>query len=281
MNSGMKSSLIIILCYIIFLHFVENSTSMKHTAFISNLAVSKFSKCTLFIIGENYDTENNKIGSNFESTVSQIALELGYSFIPLRTSGLSTATNQTEKTAFLRNSPNCKLVVAVLTTQSEAFLTTLERRFSPPYIPTLRKDKDFWIFLTRSTNLERLLLSNALPSRIKYKVGIGLEPGDQVLLKSVCFFCGVNGSPFIVEMHLTSSSFRLSQVFPDYVENLNGKLLTISTPSIRSFLDFDPRVAVNNAKRGTHYSIGENNVEPFCIFRSMETTFARVSHGDA
>ena len=115
----------------------------------------------------------------------------------------------------------------------------------------VRKDSDAWILITSHPNLlEPLLLSEALPGRTKYKLGISIAPtsGDLVV-KSVCFFCN-EGAPAIVNLPITDpTNFNY---FPDYVLNLNGKVLKVTCPAIKTGIELDPKnpFGINNAQRG-------------------------------
>ncbi len=101
----------------------------------------------------------------------------------------------------------------------------------------VRKDSDAWIWITPHPNLlEPLLLSQSLPGRTKYKLGLSIHSNGQLIIKSVCFFCN-EGDPTIVNLPVKDPSNY--NYFPDYVLNLNGKLLRLSCPAIKSRIEVE------------------------------------------
>lgn len=72
---------------------------------------------------------------------------------------------------------------------------------------------------------------------------------DQAVVKTVCYFCKEGGFPEILQFpsHFTPKF----EYFPDFVQNLNGKLLKVAIPYIRARVEADaPWTGVGNAKRG-------------------------------
>ncbi|XP_021953135.2 glutamate receptor ionotropic, delta-2 [Folsomia candida] len=127
------------------------------------------------------------------------------------------------------------------------FLEQIRTTFSPTYKPFITTHSDPWVWATPSPSLlDRLLLTDTLPGRTKYKLGLSSKPSGELYIKSVCYFCN-NGNPQLVEHSLAEPNHDF---FRDYFRNLNGKLLRISFPAIQWIIEIDPRVSVNNAKRG-------------------------------
>jgi hypothetical protein len=68
-------------------------------------------------------------------------------------------------------------------------------------------------------------------------------------VKTVCFFCNKAGQPQVLQF---PSEFNPKlNYFPDFVINLNGRILHVSCPYIRARIEADPPwTGVNNARRG-------------------------------
>jgi hypothetical protein len=97
-------------------------------------------------------------------------------------------------------------------------------------------------------------LSNILPARTKYKIGISIDANRQLIMKTVCFFCN-NGFPKIINLPLQNPT--MFNYFLNYVLNLNGKLLRITSPLMKSRIVFDISIkdGVNNGKSGMWLSL--------------------------
>ncbi|OXA46596.1 Glutamate receptor ionotropic, delta-2 [Folsomia candida] len=121
---------------------------------------------------------------------------------------------------------------------------------SPVYLPLVAKDVDPFVYVTLNPALlEPLLLSPALPAKTKYKLGLSFDKNrDELVIKSVCFFCDA-GHPVVLTLPLKSPA--TFDYFPNYVLNLQGHLLRVSFPAIRSRIEaLPPYEGVNNAQRG-------------------------------
>lgn len=113
----------------------------------------------------------------------------------------------------------------------------------------VKKESDFWIWITpQPPELETLLLSDFLPAKTKYKLGLTFTPSGDLILRSVCFYCD-EGLPRIIDF---SSERPLSfNFFPDFLLNMMGKTLRIAFPAIKSRIEAKaPYIGVNNAVRG-------------------------------
>ncbi|OXA46521.1 Glutamate receptor ionotropic, delta-2 [Folsomia candida] len=129
-------------------------------------------------------------------------------------------------------------------------LLILSRTISPVYLPLVAKDVDPFVYVTLNPALlEPLLLSRALPARTKYKLGLSLDKTrGELVIRSVCFFCDAGGP---VVLTLPAQSPATFDYFPDYVLNLEGHLLRIACPAIKSRIEaLPPYEEVNNAQRG-------------------------------
>jgi len=157
-----------------------------------------------------------------------------------------------------RRSGQCFVVILMINDVRPVFMTQIFRMITPVFIPITKKDEDYYIFITKPKNMNTLLLMNELPARIKYKLAVGLSPDnkDPLVIKTVCFFCD-NGSPRIIQF--SQDLHMMTNYFPDFVQNLNGKVLRVSVPSIQSRIEVDPPyVGVKNAKRGLWKNLFED-----------------------
>ncbi len=114
----------------------------------------------------------------------------------------------------------------------------------------VRTESDPWMWITsHPAQLDRLLLSPALPGRTKYKLGLSSDTNGDLVIKSVCFFCN-NGSPQVIQ-HLLYQNLSYN-FFPDYTLNLNGYVVRITIPAITAKIEANPPPydGLRNAKRG-------------------------------
>lgn len=163
---------------------------------------------------------------------------------------------------YRRKSDPCLMVILMVNDVRPLFIRQIYNLLTPVYIPITRKDEDFYIFKTDTKHHERLLQMQELPNRIKFKVAVGVEvTGDEksgeetILVKvhTVCFFCNPGGNPRLLELPVTSENLPVGNTnyFPDFVWNLNGKLLHVSFPYIRAKIEADPPwKGTWNARRG-------------------------------
>lgn len=88
--------------------------------------------------------------------------------------------------------------------------------------------------------------------QINYKVGVALDQSGNLVIRSVCFFCD-NGNPTFLTYSNVRDPFTFTY-FPDFTENLNGKIITLSVPRIVSLIEQDPDIngGIRNIKRGRH-----------------------------
>jgi hypothetical protein len=149
---------------------------------------------------------------------------------------------------------------------------------SPSHLPILRTDSDSWIWITpHPSQLEPLLLSRYLPAKTKYKLGLSLNL-ESLVIKTVCFFCN-EGNPTVLTLPLKDPS--TFDYYPDYVLNLNGKLLKMTMPAVISRLQAHKGngsyAGVNNFKRGTWKAL----IEEWFMVKLNYTYNAFVSWGKA
>jgi len=149
-----------------------------------------------------------------------------------------------------KRSDQCVVSIMMIEDLRPKFMSNIYNVLTPVYIPITRKDLDYYVFVTKPDLMESLMLMNELPARIKFKIAVGENTKqNQLVVKSMCFFCGQNGSPVPLNYPL---EFRQDwNYFPDMVRKLNGKLLRISSAYIRGRIEVDPPwEGINNARRG-------------------------------
>ncbi|CAL8111617.1 unnamed protein product [Orchesella dallaii] len=150
-------------------------------------------------------------------------------------------------------SDQCSIVVLMINDLRPQFIKQIQLTISPVYVPITRKDEDFYIFKTDRKNHKKLLLMQEYPNRIKFKMAVGYEPAQKsVVARTVCFFCEPGGNPRLVDIPLpgTPQSEEV-EYFPDFVWDLNGKVLHVTMPNFYARVEADPPwKGINNAKRG-------------------------------
>jgi hypothetical protein len=164
-----------------------------------------------------------------------------------------------------RRSDQCVVSIMMISDIRSQFITQIYNLLTPVYIPITRKDMDYFVLVTRPHLMNRLMLMRELPARIKYKIAVGEVSSSNLIVRTVCFFCGDGGSPEILEY---PSQFKTEiDYFPDMVQNLNGKTLHVSCPYIRSRIEADrPWEGVGNARRG----LWKNLFEEFLTVRMRQ-----------
>lgn len=165
---------------------------------------------------------------------------------------------------YRRKSDPCLIVILMVNDIRPEFVKQIYNMLTPVYIPITRKDEDFYIFKTDPDLHQSLLLMQELPNRIKFKIAVGsLDKGDYsksekvaavaVKIRTVCFFCNPGGNPRLLDLPVTAQNLPRDDTdyFPDFVSNLNGKLLHVSLPYIRAKIEADPPwQGTSNARRG-------------------------------
>ncbi|OXA53986.1 Glutamate receptor 2 [Folsomia candida] len=145
----------------------------------------------------------------------------------------------------MRMSPICKLAVISMGDSPDGvdkFLREIKNQ-----------NTDYWIWISSNlVELDQLLLSPVFPDQINYKVGVALDQSGNLVIRSVCFFCD-NGNPTFLTYSNVRDPFTFTY-FPDFTENLNGKIITLSVPRIVSLIEQDPDIngGIRNIKRGRH-----------------------------
>lgn len=155
----------------------------------------------------------------------------------------------------------CLIVVFMVDDIRPGFMKQIYNMLTPVYIPITRKDEDFYIFKTDSNLHKDLLHMRELPHRIKFKIAVGTRPkqesesegSTELKISTVCFFCNPGGNPRLIELPVTEKNLPRAGIdyFPDFVWDLNGKVLYVAIPYIRAKIEADyPYEGLSNGRRG-------------------------------
>jgi len=161
-------------------------------------------------------------------------------------------------TNHFRHSGQCFIVIiTVISGLNRKFLKNTKEFLSPVYIPLVRQNECYFLFITKPHLIEKLLLSHEYPRKIKFKLALAYSTHNKSLqIKAHCFFCNhrtyydSSSNSIVTFENITNSSRFRNYYFPDFTRDLNGHLLNVSVPLIPSRLEFNVSVSVNNAVRG-------------------------------
>ncbi|CAL8111654.1 unnamed protein product [Orchesella dallaii] len=223
--------------------------------FIIKLVAKSFSNCSLIVVQDKYDN-----GQNVSSIIS--ALQQNVYVIKFNHSETGNTNNTTIEADSIdfsnkisntrKRSSFCSLAILYLSDVNPNVIHQIQNVIAPTFTPIIRKDEDHFIFITPPKYHAKLLLMRELPNRVKFKLAIGrLDNGDNAIT-SINFFGGDMGSPCIT--HFPSENIQEDfDYFPDFLWNLNGKLLKISLTQTRALAEAylpAPGDGVNNGRRG-------------------------------
>ncbi len=144
----------------------------------------------------------------------------------------------------------CSLAVSVISTFNKSIQTWFLETLLPRYGPLLRKDEDYFIFITDSELVsETVLLSNELGGKIRFKLGLTEKQGN-VIFKMVKLFGGANGSAKLVTIQeVNYSSITKENIFSDLTNQFNGKSFRFTVPKV------DFRLEIRMDSSGKYYIV--------------------------
>ena len=108
----------------------------------------------------------------------------------------------------------------------------------------VKKDEDYFIFITNEESFSHILLHPRISEGIKYKLCI---PSSlmQPIAFTACLYCN-SGMSTVIPVNIADSSF--DEIFPDLLNNFHGKTMRISVPM------FSPRLTEIQKINGTWQS---------------------------
>lgn len=128
------------------------------------------------------------------------------------------------------------LVISILSEGSKYLKNFADILFSKFDAPT-KRDSDYYIILTETTNFETVISSEIL-TLMKYKVVIPIDK-DMTIDKCYtrCFYCASGGKPEVVKIQIKNAGAlgNLSDIFPDFTLNGNGYAMRTSSPVMYKF----------------------------------------------
>ncbi|CAL8121007.1 unnamed protein product [Orchesella dallaii] len=147
--------------------------------------------------------------------------------------GQAPIYNLTEKREIRQRTSYCKIAMFFLNNPKQdknvtnIFSETFLELLSFTKMPILKRDKDYFMFVSDTAQLYKSFLSSETWRQIKYKIGFILET---LQIISSCIFCEYSNSN-IVELSLaakTASVPELAYLYPDYTRDFKGYPLRVS-----------------------------------------------------
>lgn len=144
----------------------------------------------------------------------------------------------------------CSLAISYFSVFNTVIQTWFVKTLLPRYGPILRKDEDYFIFISDSELVsEKFLLSNNFGGKIRYKLGLTQSPNN-IVFKMVELFGGAHDSPKLVTSpQVNVSLFTKESVFGDLTNQVNGKSFRFSVPKV----DFRLEIRMNS--NGKYYIV--------------------------
>lgn len=242
------------------------SSYLDDSFIISLVSQEKFGKCSLLLFqdkfdnGESVDRILSNSASGFGAMKSAYSIKYGSQALPV--------PFPMNVSSYQRTNKRCFIVVFITNDLQPGFMKQVFNMLTPVFLPLTRKDEDFYIFKTNPIHHQDILSMNELASRIKFKIAVGtwtsendntehLKLSTNLIVSTVCFFCN-GGNPKLIQLPVTQSNLPLMGLnyFPDFVLDLNGKILYLSIAYTQVKIEVDyPYEGLLNAKRGSWKSL--------------------------
>jgi len=187
---------------------------------------SHFQNCTLFIFTGDKKVDNNQFLSFNTDGVFFSSLLLGN---PLknRTSLTTSANNTTmlaHKMDLHQHRDKCTAAFIFKTKfSSHSAMKTYE--IFKDLESYIKKDEDYFVFITNPQSIHEVLLNENISSGIKYKLCIPSIP-QQNIAYSTCVYCDSGISNVL---RITLARKTLQHIYPDFLNDFHGKALRVST----------------------------------------------------
>lgn len=237
----------------------QQSTIAEDNFIISLASQDQFDECSLFLFQDKFD--NRESVARILSSVGEFSgkVKTAYS---IKHSFLQPPVRFPVRVSDYRRRGNpCLIVIFMINDVRSEFVKQIHDTLTPVFIPIMRKDEDFFIFKTGPDRHNDLLQMREFPHKIKFKIAVGtfknrygeVEQLAKLKISTVCFFCNPGGTSSLLELPVTELNLPQAgtNYFPDFISDLNGKLLYMSIPFTRAKIEVDyPYEGLSNARRG-------------------------------
>lgn len=227
---------------------VTIALSSTFTHILTELVENNFKTCTVYIFYHksksekkwpieklSYDSATFGHGGVY---ITQLNLN---NPVNTRTILITNSTKIADKMDLHQHRDKCVAVFIFLEDDSETAFSNFyeELKTLTSYI---KKDEDYFIFITDPGAVSSILLHRRISVGIKYKLVLSPTAFDSYEAHTACIFCDF-GITTVIPIKLMENNGKMNTIksrhqnFPDYVRNFHGRVMRVSVPTSTGWLN--------------------------------------------